>query len=80
MVLIAFPVASGVIVVMSKADAVSSRLVQTAFMCMSLVVPLAYCKAKNISLRELLLTGIDKSGVRTSLFYLPLVAVLLPWW
>ena len=78
MVLIAFPVASGVIVVMSKADAVSSRLVQTAFMCMSLVVPLAYRKAKNISPRELLLTGIDKSGVRTSLFYLPLVVVLLP--
>ena len=47
-------------------------------MCMSLVVPLAYCKAKNISPRELLLTGIDKSGVRTCLFYLPLVVVLLP--
>jgi membrane protease YdiL (CAAX protease family) len=71
-------VASGVIVVVSKADAVSSRLIQTAFMCMSLVVPLAYCKAKNISPRELLLTGIDKSGVRTCLFYLPLAVILLP--
>jgi membrane protease YdiL (CAAX protease family) len=77
-VLIAFPVASGVIVVVSKTDAVSSRLIQAAFMCLSLVVPLAYCKAKSISPRELLLTGIDRPGVRTCLFYLPLIAILLP--
>jgi membrane protease YdiL (CAAX protease family) len=74
----AFPVASGVIVVTTKADATSSRLIQAAFMYASLVVPFGYCKAKKIPLRDILLKGIDKGGVRASLFYLPLVAILLP--
>lgn len=75
---IAFPVASGVIVVVSKADAISSRLIQTAFMCMSMVIPFIYLKVKNIPKKEILLTGIDKNGVKTCLFYLPLIVILLP--
>ncbi len=77
-IVIAFPVASGVIVVVSKSDAISSRLIQTVFMCMSMFIPFIYCKVKNISKKEILLTGIDKNGVKTSLFYLPLIVVLLP--
>jgi len=77
-VVIAFPVASGVIVVVSKADAISSRLIQTAFMFASAVIPFIYCKVKKISLKEILLKGIDKNGVKTCLFYLPLAAILLP--
>ncbi len=77
-IVIAFPVASGVIVVVSKADAISSRLVQTAFMCLSMIIPFIYCKVKNISKKEILLAGIDKNGVKTCLFYLPLIGLLLP--
>jgi CAAX amino terminal protease family. len=78
LIVIAFPVTSGVIVVVSKADATASRLIQAAAMYASIVVPLAYCKVKKIPLKEILLTGIDKEGVKTCLYYLPLVAVLLP--
>lgn len=77
-VVIAFPVASGVIVVVSRADAISSRLIQTAFMLASTVVPFIYCKVKKISQKEILLKGIDKNGIKTCLFYLPLAAILLP--
>ena len=48
-IVIAFPVASGVIVVVSKTDAISSRLIQTAFMCMSMIIPFIYCEV-NLSL------------------------------
>lgn len=77
-IVIAFPVASGVIVVVSKADATSSRLIQAAFMCISTVIPFIYCKVKNIAPKEILLTGIDKNGVKTCLYYIPLIVVLLP--
>ena len=77
-IVIAFPVASGVIVVVSKADATASRLIQAAFIYASIVVPLVYCRVKKIALKDILLTGIDWAGVRTYLYYLPLVAVLLP--
>jgi hypothetical protein len=39
-VVIAFPVASGVIVVVSKSDATASRLIQAAFMYASISIPL----------------------------------------
>jgi membrane protease YdiL (CAAX protease family) len=77
-IVIAFPVASGVIVVVSKADPTASRLIQAAFIYASIVVPLAYCRVKKIALKDILLTGIDKAGVKTCLYYLPLIAVLLP--
>jgi membrane protease YdiL (CAAX protease family) len=77
-IVIAFPVASGVIVVASKADATASRLIQAAFMYASIVVPLVYCRVKKIALKDILLTGIDRAGVKTCLYYLPLIAVLLP--
>src|SRR5664279_6654548 len=77
-IVIAFPVASGVIVVVSKADPTASRLIQAAFIYASIVVPLVYCKVKKIALKDILLTGIDRAGVKTCLYYLPLIAVLLP--
>ena len=77
-IVIAFPVASGVIVVESKADATASRLIQAAFIYASIVIPFVYCKVKKIALKDILLTGIDKEGVKTCLYYLPLIAVLLP--
>jgi membrane protease YdiL (CAAX protease family) len=78
LIVVAFPVASGVIVVASNADATASRLIQAAFMYASIVIPFVYCKAKKIGLKDILLAGIDKEGVKKSLFYLPLIAVLLP--
>src|ERR1035437_5193911 len=77
-IVIAFPVASGVIVVESKADDTASRLIQAAFIYASIVIPFVYCKVKKIALEDILLTGIDKDGVKPCLHYLPLIAVLLP--
>jgi len=77
-IIIAFPVASGVIVVTTKAEPTSSRLIQAAFMYASLSIPLVYCRAKGVPLNEIFLRGIDRGGVRASLFYLPLFVVLLP--
>src|ERR1019366_346446 len=77
-IVIAFPVASGIIVVASKADDTASRLIQAAFIYASISIPLVYCKVKKIALKDILLTGIDKEGVKICWFYLPLIAVLLP--
>lgn len=77
-IVIAFPVASGVLVVVSKADPTSTRLIQAAFMYASISIPLVYCRVKNIALRDIFLVGIDRQGVKTSLYYLPLLVVLLP--
>ncbi|HEU6439604.1 MAG TPA: CPBP family intramembrane glutamic endopeptidase [Terriglobales bacterium] len=76
--ILAFPVASGVIVVTMKVDATSSRLIQAAFMYASLFIPIVYCRAKKIPLSEIFLRGFDKEGVRASLFYLPLLVILVP--
>jgi membrane protease YdiL (CAAX protease family) len=77
-IVIAFPVASGVIAVVSKADPTNTRLIQAAFMFLSTVIPFAYLKVKNITPKEILLTGVNKNGVKRFLFYIPLIVVLLP--
>lgn len=77
-IVIAFPVTSGVIVVASKADPTASRLIQAAFIYTSIVIPIVYCRIKKIALKDILLTGIDRAGVKRALYYLPLLAILLP--
>lgn len=77
-IVIAFPVSSGVIIVVSNANPIDSRLIQASFMCLSMAVPFLYCKLKNISSKEIMLKGFDKNGVRTCLYYVPLIMVLLP--
>ena len=77
-IVIAFPVTSGVIVVASKADPTASRLIQAAFIYTSIVIPIVYCRIKKIALKDILLSGIDRAGVKRALYYLPLIAVLLP--
>lgn len=77
-VIIAFPVTSGVIVVIGKMDANTARIIQGIFMYISIIVPFIYCKVKKITSEEIFLTGINKNGVKTCLFYIPLIVVLLP--
>lgn len=77
-IVIAFPVSSGIIVVVSKANAINSRLIQAVFMCLSMAVPFLYCKLNNIHLKEIMVKGLDKNGVKTCLYYIPLIIVLLP--
>lgn len=48
-ILLAFPVASGVLVVALHAGATEERLEQAAFMCLSVVVLFAYCRIEHIS-------------------------------
>lgn len=68
----------GAIVVVSKADAISSRLIQTASMLIS-GYPLYILQGReDFSEGNIALKGIDRSGVRTCLFYMPLAAIPLP--
>jgi membrane protease YdiL (CAAX protease family) len=73
-----FPVASGVICVLSgiSENAVQTLLVQGTFMYVSLLVPAAYMTVKKIRLQELFLTGIDCNGVRAGFYYIPCLLIL----
>ncbi len=77
-IVIAFPVSSGVVIVVSKLNAINSRLIQAAFMCLSMAVPFLYCKFMNIDPKEIMLKEFDQNGVKTCLYYIPLIIVLLP--
>ena len=60
-IVIAFPVSSGVVIVVSKLNAINSRLIQAAFMCLSMAVPFLYCKFMNIDPKEIMLKGFDQN-------------------
>lgn len=77
-IIIAFPVASGVIITVRNVDAIAARFIQAAFMYSSIAIPFLYCKIKKIMPKEILLTGINKSGIKKCLFFIPLIAVLAP--
>jgi hypothetical protein len=77
-VMIAFPATLGAIVAASKADAISSRLIDAAS-SLSLAIPSIYLQGQeDFSEGDIALKGIDRNGVRTCLFYMPLAAIPLP--
>ncbi len=78
LVIIAFPVVSGVIAVVNHLDGPASRLLQAAFMLLSLIPLLLYGRWKRISKRDLLLQGGSRAGFAAFYYGLPLLLVFLP--
>lgn len=62
MILLAFPVASGVLLVALHAGPPEARLVQATAMRLSVVVVFIYCRIKRISRAALLLASCGVGG------------------
>lgn len=73
-VLMIFPVASGVIVVMNNMDALHSYLLQGVFMMLSILVPVIYMWITNMKPAQIGFIGIEKGRIKTVLYFLPLIA------
>ena len=73
-VLMIFPVASGVIVVMNDMDAVQSHWLQGVFMMLSISVPAIFMGITNMKPVQIGIAGIEKGSARTVLYFLPAIA------
>ena len=76
--IIAFPVFSGVIAVINELDPVAARLVQAAFMLLSLLPVLIYCQMKQLRKADLLLGKGAPAGFAAFYHGWPLLLVFLP--
>lgn len=72
-VLMIFPVASGVIVAINKMDNLKGYWVQGSFMMLSIIVPAFYMRIKKIRLAQIGFIGIEKDSLKTVLYFLPLI-------
>jgi len=78
LVIIAFPVLSGVIAAVTELPPVDTRLVQAVFMLLSLVPLLLFCRVRGAGRQALRLTGISREGLSAFYYGLPLPIVFLP--
>lgn len=72
-VLMIFPVASGVIVINNNMDTLKSHWVQGFFMMLSLTVPALFMLITKMRLGQIGFTGIEKGSIKTVLYFVPLV-------
>jgi membrane protease YdiL (CAAX protease family) len=73
-VLMIFPVASGVIVVMNDMDAIQSYWLQGVSMMLSISVPAIYMWITNMKPAQIGFIGIEKGSIKTVLYFLPVIA------
>ena len=74
LVLMIFPVASGVIVVMNDMDAIQSYWLQGAFMMLSLAVPVVFMWITKIKPAQIGLIRMEKGSIKTVLYFVPVFA------
>ena len=74
LVLMIFPVASGVIVVMNDLDAIQGYWLQGVFMMLSVSVPAIYMWITKINPAQIGFSGIEKGSVKTVLYFVPVIA------
>lgn len=72
-----FPVVSGIIAVVCELNQVEIYLLQGSFMLLSLIVPAIYIYKKKIA-REIGIRGIETGSAKSALYFLPLVLCQLP--
>lgn len=72
-VLMIFPVASGVIVTINNLDTLNSYWVQGIFMMLSLIVPALFMLITKMRLGQIGFTGIEKGSIKTVLYFVPLI-------
>lgn len=73
-VLMIFPVASGVIVTINNMDVPQSYWVQGAFMLVSVAVPISALLVKRMNLRKIGFVGAEKNSIEKVFFFIPLIA------
>lgn len=73
-VLMIFPVASGVIVVVNDLDVIQSYWLQGAFMMLSIAVPAIFMWITKIKPAEIGFAGMEKGSVKTVLYFAPVIA------
>jgi hypothetical protein len=73
-VLVIFPVASGVIVVVNDMDAIQSYWLQGVLMMLSISVPTISMWITNMKPAQIGFIGIEKGSVKTVLYFVPVIA------
>lgn len=73
-VLMIFPVASGVIVSINNIDAPQSYWVQGAFMLISIAVPVITLLITKINPSQIGFVRAEKDGLKTALYFIPIIA------
>lgn len=77
-VILIFPVVSGVIVVVSKMNQIETFLTQGCFMLLSLTIPAIYIYKKRVDIKEIGLRKIESGTIRKTLLLMPLILCELP--
>ena len=78
LIILAFPIASGVIASISKLDKISTIILQGSFILLSLVVPLIFLLTKKWNFKEIGFNKITKEGAKKVLYFLPLLLIFIP--
>jgi membrane protease YdiL (CAAX protease family) len=73
-VLMIFPVASGVIAVISGIDTIQGYWIQGIFMMSSITVPATFMWITKLKPAQIGFAGIEKGSVKTVLYFVPLIA------
>lgn len=73
-----FPILSGVLSAVLSLETVGTLFLQGAFMLLSLLVPLGFAWAGRWGREEIGFGPIDADGCRRMLYFLPMLAVLIP--
>lgn len=77
-VILIFPVASGVISVVSKMNQIETFLIQGCFMLLSLTVPAIYIYKRRVHVKEIGLGKIESGTAKKALLFIPIVLCKLP--
>lgn len=78
LVILVFPITSGVIASIFKFNDIEIFLLQGSFMLLSLIVPFIYIIVKKYSLSEFGMRSIECGSLKKVLFLIPLLLIVLP--
>jgi uncharacterized protein len=78
MMILIFPVVSGVIVVMSEMNQTDKYLTQGCFMLLSIIIPVVYIWKMKINVKEIGLRKTEPGSIRKTLLFIPVVLSELP--
>lgn len=77
-VILIFPVASGVIAVVFKMNRIETFMIQGCFMLLSLTIPAIYIYKRKVLIKEIGLRKMESGNIRKTLLFMPLVLCKLP--
>ncbi len=78
LIILAFPITSGVIASITKLDKISTIILQGSFMLLSLLLPLIFLLTKKWNTSEIGFNRVTKEGARNVLYFLPLLLIIVP--